>query len=476
MATIKYNGLEDPENLLTLTEVPNILKVSETMNGNKANLTFEVLGDLEQYTSADTQWFVTLLGETITNVIDPKNANGKRFYGSQDTHSTAVSIARALRSCPKISTAFEISVDDVEVHLIAKTIGKKWNTLSNVLFTNFPDGLIETYSTSRGSSESDLFDSKIVVDIYTQENYSGTFDKYVTSFEKNMVSDSVSFNISPLLASITNHAETVPYQLNVSAIKSNGYVEQIDSVSANSIVGYSVNGSSPYLFASSTMMIANNAGKLYIYDNQIAYSVLQKDGYWNEYVKFYNSLGAVIYEYSYISYKSSENLIRDKYLALNSTYFDRAASVGIKIGSTAATEQRYDIIKPLKMSEGNERIYWRNCYGGVSFFDFTSTKSDSTEVDIESYERNIFDFYDTTDREKKKIYSNNFKKTFKLTSHLFREDGKWIFDDLMKSKRVWKKGENNKLFYLIPKSIEVEENTTYNGLYTAKLTYELSYE
>ena len=186
MATIKYDGMESPSNLITFTEIPNILTVSEPIDGEKANILIEVVGDLEQITSADTQWYITLYGDTITNVIDPKNANGKRFYASQDTHSTSVSIARALRSCPKISTAFEISVDNVGVHLIAKTIGKKWNVLSDVLFTNLPDGVVEISYTSEGSSESDLFDSKIVVDIYTQENYSGTFDKYVTSFEKNI--------------------------------------------------------------------------------------------------------------------------------------------------------------------------------------------------------------------------------------------------------------------------------------------------
>lgn len=474
MATIKYDGLEDPENLVTFTEIPNILTVSEPIDGEKANVTIDVVGDLEQSTSADTQWYITFFGETITNVIDPKNANGKRFYASQDTHSTAVSIARALRSCPKISTAFEISVDNVEVHLVAKTIGKKWNVLSDVLFTNLPSEIVEISYTSEGSSESDLFDSKIVVDIYTQENYSGTFDKYVTSFEKNMLTGSTSFNMSPLLASISEHGQSTPYAMNVSAIKANGYVEELDSISGNSIVGFSTNDNSRYLFGDSIKVLANNAGALYTFENEISLSVLQADGYWTETIKMYNSLGAEIYNYSYPTYKNGENLVRDKTISLNSEKFAQAAYVTLKIANN--TEIRYDILRPLKMSEGNTRIYWRNCYGGVSFFDFTSTKSDSTEIEIESYEKNIFDFYQTQNREKTKIYSNNFSKTFKLTSHLFKEDGKWIFDDLMKSKKIWLKGANNTIVYIIPKSIEVEENTTYNGLFTAKFTYQLSYQ
>ena len=273
---------------------------------------------------------------------------------------------------------------------------------------------------------------------------------------------------------MSEHGQSTPYAMNISAIKTNGYVEELDSISGNSIVGFSANDNSRYLFGDSIKVLANNAGALYTFENEISLSLLQSQGNWTETIKMYNSLGAEIYNYSYPAYKNSQNLVRDKTISLNSEKFAQAAYVTLKIANN--TEIRYDILRPLKMSEGNTRIYWRNCYGGVSFFDFTSTKSDSTEVEIESYEKNIFDFYQTPNREKKKIYANNFEKTYKLTSHLFREDGKWIFDDLMKSKKIWIKGANNTVRYIIPKSIEIEENTTYNGLFLAKFSYNLSYQ
>lgn len=473
MATIKYDGISSPSNLVTFTEVPNLLKVSETMSGEKAHFMLDIVGDFETVTSADTQWYITFFGDTITNVIDPKNANSKRFYGSSDEASTAFSIARALRGCPKISTVFDIVCDGTEINIFAKTIGKKWNNINDVMFTNIPGGLLERSIFSDGTSSSDLFDSKIIVDVYTQENYSGTFDKYVTSFEKNLLTDSVSFNLSPLLATITNHGASTPYQFDVSAIKSNGIVDTLGSISANSIVGFSTEGSLNYMYANNTSLLARNAGALYIYDKRLDFSVIQGASSWTYNIKYYTSLGALIDEFTYYDSKSEGNLIKDKSYPLPDTYFDRAAYLTLKAGSS--NEQRYDIIKPLKMSEGNTRVYWRNCYGGISFFDFTSTKSDSTEVEIESYEKNIFDFYQTTDKEKKKIYSNNFSKTFKLTSHLFKEDGRWIFDDMMKSKKLWIKGSDNTIVYIIPKSIEIEENATYNGLFTAKFSYTLSY-
>jgi len=53
------------------------------------------------------------------------------------------------------------------------------------------------------------------------------------------------------------------------------------------------------------------------------------------------------------------------------------------------------------------------------------------------------------------------------------EDGKCIFNSLMMSKKVWT-SVNGKTYYIIPKSIDVVEDQSYNNIYTAKLTYEYS--
>ena len=479
MADITYDRLTvgEFENLVTFTDVPNILKVSDTSAGTHADLTIEVVGDLNEVTSADTQWYITFYGDTITNVINPKNANGKRFYASQDETATAFSIGMALRACPKISTAFLITISGAEISLIAKTIGKKWDNISGVLFTNITDNLMETWTTSSGSANSTLFNSKIVVEAYAEGQYDSSafqsnFD-YVTSFEKILTDQPTSFNVSPFLSTVSEYGLSRPYQLNVTAIKEDGDINVIDSFSALSIVGYSVNNSQPYIFADKTKILANNVGKLYVYDNTLDYSLLQVDGYWLEKVRIYNSLDGQIYSADSITYKTSENLVRDISRNIPDSAFTQGYYLTLQINS--GDVMRYDIIKPLKTSETFKRVLWRNCYGGVSFFDFVSTQSDSSDVEIETYEKNIFDYYDATYKEKRKIYDSNFKKTFTLTSHLFKEDGKWIFDDMMKSKMLWVK-DGNKRLAIIPKSISVEENNTYKGLFTAKFTYELSNE
>ena len=131
------------------------------------------------------------------------------------------------------------------------------------------------------------------------------------------------------------------------------------------------------------------------------------------------------------------------------------------------------MIKPLKATEYYQRILWRNEYGGIEFFDFTAKRSETDSVDIETYEKNIFDFYTNPSYELKKIYKNDAKKQVKVASHLLESDGRWFANSLMRSKKVWTR-INNKTHYIIPKNIDVQEDGTYNNIYTVELTYEYS--
>lgn len=71
MANIYYNSLTSPENMVTFTDIPNILKVEESINGTKAQLNFSFNGNLRSQVTADTQFYVTFLGETVSNVMNP---------------------------------------------------------------------------------------------------------------------------------------------------------------------------------------------------------------------------------------------------------------------------------------------------------------------------------------------------------------------------------------------------------------------
>ena len=70
---ITYNNLSSPSNILTFTEVPNILKISENVTGTKCTIQFSMSNGLRQTVSADSQYYITLFRETITSVMSPEN-------------------------------------------------------------------------------------------------------------------------------------------------------------------------------------------------------------------------------------------------------------------------------------------------------------------------------------------------------------------------------------------------------------------
>ena len=65
--------------------------------------------------------------------------------------------------------------------------------------------------------------------------------------------------------------------------------------------------------------------------------------------------------------------------------------------------------------------------------------------------------------------------SIKLKSHIMERDGRWVFNSLERSKRLWVE-ENGIKRYIIPNSVEVTEEADYNGLFTATLKYQYSEE
>ena len=471
---ITYNNLSSPSNILTFTEVPNILKISENVTGTKCTIQFMMGNGLRQTVTGDSQYYITLFGETISNVMAPESANNKRFYISDDAESTAMSIARAFRNCGGLNADFDIFGNGGTVEIIAKTIGKKITT-ANYLQRNIPGDKMSV-SVQDGSSTSILFNSKIQVDVYNSNEAS--VNNFITTLEKNWYGDECAFDMSPVLSTFSEYGQTQPYTFVLNVYRENGEWQNQGTVSGNTTIGYHANQSDKYKYAQGAQMLLNkNRGTngtmiLYTYNNVIPYSVLCgiDTGGWNVKVSVKDSAFNEVYSYASTSRRTTPNMIIDTSATIPQTAMTSGYYVDITIGTQTT---RFNIIKPLKATEYYQRILWRNEYGGISFFDFTGSRSESDSVDIETYEKNIFDYHDNNEFERKMIYKNDYKKTVSLTSHLLEEDGKWIFNSLMRSKKVWTT-INGKTYYIISKSIDVQEDQTYNNIYTAKLTYEYS--
>lgn len=480
---ILYNNQWDYNNVnyLTLTEIPNIVKVQEYIQGTKATFQIDLDGNLQSTVSGDGQYYCTLLGETITSTMSSNNAKNKRFFISADEDSTAYSMCQAFRNCSSLAAQFNIIYGGSSIYFISKSLGTIFNQ-SGYFKTNIPNQYI-TSSAQDGSVNSDLFNGKITLDVYSADTTS-SHENYVTTLEKNFYGDECAFDVSPVLATFSEYGKTVPYCFNIDMTKgvgrNQGDWQHLGTVSGYTTIGYHANQSDKMLTMEGVQMLMHNVrdGKpliRYVYGDTIPYSLLigKNIGGWSYSVSYKDSAFNELYNTGTITdHKSSDSYIADRVINIPSFVKNTAYYIDITIGGQ--NTYRFNVIKPLKATEYYQRIEWRNEYGGISFFDFTGAKTETDNVNIETYEKNVFDYHDNdSEFERKKIYKNEYEKTVKLTSHLMEEQGKWIFNSLMLSKRVWTY-VNGKKYYIIPKSIEVNEDNTYNNIYKATLTYTYS--
>ena len=468
---ITLNGLSNPSSLLTFTDVHNILKVSENISGTKAHFVFEFLGDLASTVTSDGQYYVTFLGETVSNVMSPSNSNNKRFY-INDIDTTAANFARALRNCGTLMAEFNIIHEGNMVTLLAKTIGQKWSNVSNYFTTNIPLANLNAQGTD-GTSYSSLFGAKVDVDVYSGASYNNS--NYVTTLEKNFYGNECAFDVSPVLATFSEYGKTIPYSLALSLITADGEWIELNGVNANTTYGYLANQSDKYKYINSVQMLINtNRDQIrYVYGDTIPFSFLWADGVggFTVTVEYLDSAYNVIHTAT-VQYRTSgyDSHIVDTSISIPSEYSASTYYVDIIISNMT---YRFNVIKPLKAADDYQRVFWRNEYGGVSFFDFTGARSESDGIEVETYEKSIYDYYENDAFERKKIYSQRITKSVKLTSHLMAEDGRWEFNSLMRSKQLWTV-INGKTHYIIPKSVEVNEDQNYDNIFTASLTYEYS--
>lgn len=477
---ITLDNLEQPSNLITFTDIPNILKVEDDGGGTYAIFTIAVSSSLAAETTYDGQWYIAFMGETVSNVISPQNAINKNFYISNSAASTAASLARAFRNCPTVAAYFNIENTtyngDYCVKFTAKAIGSVWSNITNYYKTN----ISSTYITSNGSdgtANSTLVGSKIDVDVYNGDNY-------VTTLEKNYYGSEAAFNLSPVLTTFAEYGNALPYSLKVSSIV-NGTYSLLGTIDTNYIsIGYMVNQGAKYLFNDSfnvaqnysrgTNKDADNNTFLYLYAPSIPISFYcGNNGGITITIDYLDSAYQTLSSTT-MNWRRSDasKWLWDITLQLDETTFNQAFYIDVNFGSS--TKVRYNVIKPIKATEYYQRILWRNSYGGISFFDFTGAKTETRDLDISTYEKNIFDYYTDPMNELEKVYNNEVKYTVTLKSHLFENDGKYVFNDLLQSANVWTR-INGQDYAIIIDSVSVDE-TDNNNIYEATVKYHYSQE
>ena len=474
---LTYNGIgqSNATNLVTFTDIPNILKLTDTPGGYHATISLEFEGNITNI-PASSEVSITIFGETITGVRNASEAINKNFYMSSSPVSTAASVAKALRNCATIVALFTVEHSDEEVELRARNAGQ---LLQGVDYFSMSSSLTSYVSKSAYDGSASVLNGSLV----NVEVLSGT-SMYITTLEKSFYNGECAFNLSPVLTTLAEIGKTKPYTLKVSYTK-NGNYNKVGIISSNHIAqGYMCNQGAKYIPLSNSIIVAQNFARggnrsvdnktiLYLYGDTIPLSFYRNGSQSVTVTIQYRNSAFDLISTDSVTYSNSDttNKLKEMTINLSRSLLNQSFYVDLTVGGKTI---RYNVIKPVKATEYYQRISWRNSYGGVSFFDFTGQKSETRSVEIETYQKNIFDYYTDPMNELEKVYDNKITYNVTLKSHLFENDGKYIFNDLMQSPEVWTE-INGEKYAIIIDSVSVDE-VERNDIYEASVKYHYSQE
>lgn len=492
---ITLNGLENPENIITFTNCPTILTVSDTWTGTREEFTIEVktlsgISDVENK-------YIEVNGYRISGTSELSKSVGNRFYiTSSNTLSNRILAARticnALNTIGALSSQYHIyqKTDGSgsftsTVKMVAKNIGLKSGSISS----NFGYTIISTARTN--GSVTSTFNgqsvNKVMIDIYRKTSMdrinaqSTSMGTFITTLEKNAFGGEMSFDLSPLFTSYTDENSMSQFQLIVYSMVDSSItpLKQLNNIYA--VNGYLVNQGGGFIPRFNGCVLAQNVKRgngsaylnnsiLYVYYNSIVFSLFADNtiSSMNCSISYLNSALASVGTQNQVIFAG--NNLSTFEINLNQTMLQRSSYVDIQIPNLGTL--RYNVIKPFHATDEQQRIYWNNSYGGTSFFDFTGTRTEERKTDIETYDKSLFDYYKNNRAELKKIYSKDVEITVTLTTHNITRDGTWQLFDLQNSFNAWTT-VNGKEYGIHITDIKVDE-TDVAGIYTAEIEYTYS--
>lgn len=494
---ITLNGLNNPSNIITLSDCPTILTISNGGTGDYASGYINI-GSLNSVILG-TEYYIEVNGERILSTNDISKSVGKRFYISNQSSVTnqlavANKIIAALRNISTVDANYNIyqyyadNVLKASVILKAKEIGSKYNL---TIKTNLPTGVI-TIGTTNGSNTDTLASgksNKINIDIYSNQGASQprinsnypTIGNYVTTLEKEYFSKSVSFDLSPLLTTLIDYNNTTQYSIIIySVIDAN--VTTIGSINNNYVTsGYLVNQGGTFLPKFTGSILAQNVKRgepkpvynntiLYTYEPTIVFSLYSDAtvSNMNVVVDYKDSAYGTMTSQTIALFQN--NNLQTFTLNLNVVNFNKSDYIDVTIPNVGVL--RYKVIKPINATETNNRIYYNNSYGGVSFFDFTGDRTETRKTSIDYYQKQLFDFYNESKSELNKIYDKTVDITVTLKTHNLEKDGTWQLYDLQNSTNAWIE-INGKTYTINITDVKIDK-TTVNEIYVGTISYTYS--
>lgn len=495
---ITLNGLESPSNIITFTNCPTILTVSDTWTGTRARSTIEV-DDLSIVKTPD-EYTISIGDYMIRGTGDLSKSVGNRFYlTSSKTLANRILVAKkivdAISSLGGITMNYRVWQDsDSNGQLLPKVIVEAINigigNLGIHINDPMPSGIV-TINGTAGSITSTFngnITNKIHVELYKNNSpvnringNTWTRGSFITQLVKTVWGGTVSFDLSEIFNTESEIGTLSEYEIIIYSEIDSNITTLGDLKRIYATPGYFVNQGGSFIPKFTGCYLAQNVSRgnsvggvnksiLYVYYNSIVFSLYAD-----------NSMGSMSCTIDYLNNAQASlgtenqnifcgNNLNTFTLPLNQLLLQQSSYIDLTIPNIG--KLRYNVIKPIHATDETQRIYWTNSYGGTSFFDFTGTRTEERKTDIETYERSLYDYYNSNRQELKKIYSKEVKITVTLTTHNIVRDGTWQLFDLQNSYNAWTT-VNGKEYAIHITDIQVDE-TDVAGIYTAQIEYEYS--
>lgn len=455
--------------MITFNHIPTVLSIKGSVGSGYSSyaLTIGTGKDLEG------NEYVKFGNSTLTATNDVNEAVNSIFYMSSTASSTIMAyyLAKALNSTSE-SASYNIYSLENKVYIESKEVGF---TLDNIE-TNISGFFTVSKNTSTTSNELD--NSKIIVNIFND-------DKFVASLAKNAINSECKFDLSPILIANTKEGELFNYNIKISQLTTTNNVSITEANKLYSTNGYSVNQGKYYLnmldMTNNFVLLqnisrgeerdVNNNTILYCAEPSITLSLANiTDATVPEItVNYLDSLYGQIATET-LSGFTAKNKIYNCTLNLNKENFEASTYVDVVLPTNQTI--RYNVIKPLKYSDITSRVYWYNSYGGISFFDFTGSRTEERKTEKSTYKKSNLSLYENKQKSLDKIYSNELEYEVTLTTHMIERDGLYSLYDLVNSYHAWIviNGEENEI---IVTDFKINESQN-NNIYQCEIKYTYS--
>lgn len=488
MANIKLNGQSNIDNVTCFSYAPTILDITTSSNGTNTiyNLSFGTMSGFDTV----TEYYIDINGTRLTRTDDISQESGYTFYMDNTNLGTLksrmiYSLANAIKNVAEVISSYKVYIDNNVIKL--KTY-EKGNPAQLTITHNLP---ILTMTFSMGTSSSEFTEGSINIDIFKHRQptkYNGTPNddlEYLTTLSKHTSNDSeVRFDLSPILASETENGNVSQFGLRIYSTTENALTEIASYNSLYNINGYLINQGGEFIQRITNAKLAMNVSRgqqrtytnntiLYIYDKEIYFSLFTP-----------TETNIITYNVKYIGSDNTElisvqetattpNPLSDIKINLSTTYLAKAKYIDIEFTSPSSLGTlRFNVIKPIKATDENQRVFWRNSYGGLSFFDFTGNRTEKRKITTTTYTDSILNYYNHKINEKNLIFDKQNEITVNLTTHNILKDTQWLLFDLQQSRDTWIYLNGEKYRILVSDLTITETNVT--DIYTATIEYTYS--